>query len=528
MDSAASVSTGGRSTEVRLSVADAINAWRARKRAAPSVAGRANLVVPTEQLQKYVGGRSDSGDPENDEDDARDEAGNSDSEHEQQQRGGAKKKVRRFRFTKFSDSCEPPYHGTFRYQKYIVMQHERCPDTGRLHWQCYLESTHPVRVALLQKEFIRGAHYKPCSRSRAANVAYCTKEESRHECNKQYSWGSTERKRKQADAFDWGQFVEQARRTSLRNMFEQFPAATVRHWQAVKKIRSLEKIERPDGVELIILLGAPGTGKSRTCKMEWPDGWYKPADLSTKGDAVWWDTYDGEETIIWNDFRPELLPLTVMLQLVDFYPLKLPVKGSFEGIAAHRVVLTTNSLTPENWYEGDEAWRRRIDDFGTIRDYGTTKWKFVEGKYPPFIMRKEADRNFEKRKQREAEAEKKKMVAKIGQSKRLAKPGKYTMEGDPMESDHEAKSSSESRQPVQSHRSVFDLLEDEKAAEDELEEMRRLEAAASEEEPNDSEILHCTCTKEAICPECCALFDGDNAAYAAYSTYQYLDGEAKQ
>ena len=44
--------------------------------------------------------------------------------------------------------------------------------------------------------------------------------------------------------------------------------------------------------------GATGTGKSRHCRTKWPDAFIKSND-------VWWDGYEGEETVLIEELGPK-------------------------------------------------------------------------------------------------------------------------------------------------------------------------------------------------------------------------------
>lgn len=106
--------------------------------------------------------------------------------------------------------------------------------------------------------------------------------------------------------------------------------------------------------------GAPRTGKSRKAHEMFPDA-YRAAD-NPNG---WFDGYEGQEAVIFDEFTG-LFPRQLMLQLLDRYPLQLPIKGGFVAIKATKVVFTSN-LDPSTWY--NENFQRRLREFGTIIKY---------------------------------------------------------------------------------------------------------------------------------------------------------------
>lgn len=61
---------------------------------------------------------------------------------------------------------------------YSVFQLEACPDTGRRHIQGYVRFRSAQRLSALQR-ILPGGHFEAAKAGEKANVAYCTKSESR-------------------------------------------------------------------------------------------------------------------------------------------------------------------------------------------------------------------------------------------------------------------------------------------------------------------------------------------------------------
>lgn len=86
-------------------------------------------------------------------------------------------------FTKFID--EEEFEGLLPFDEwvgvnYLVYQLEQCPDTGRLHFQGYLETARTVRLGFVRRlNGLEGAHFEHANGSPEQNKAYCTKQESR-------------------------------------------------------------------------------------------------------------------------------------------------------------------------------------------------------------------------------------------------------------------------------------------------------------------------------------------------------------
>jgi len=101
---------------------------------------------------------------------------------------------------------------------------------------------------------------------------------------------------------------------------------------------------RPN-VEVILLIGPTGTGKSYFAATHWPDAYWQ-APIS--GSTVFFTGYKGQNTIVLDEYRG-WLPYGFLLRLLDRYPLQLPVHSSTVACHATTIVLTSNRH-PYEWY----------------------------------------------------------------------------------------------------------------------------------------------------------------------------------
>lgn len=112
--------------------------------------------------------------------------------------------------------------------------------------------------------------------------------------------------------------------------------------------------------KIILLVGKPGTGKTRYCYHKHPELF----ELAI-GQSVWFDGYVGQPVVLLDEFEGEM-PLTSALKVLDNYYVRMaPVKGSFVWWNPERIYLTSNSH-PMHWYDyskredKEEALRRRF------------------------------------------------------------------------------------------------------------------------------------------------------------------------
>lgn len=87
----------------------------------------------------------------------------------------------------------------------------------------------------------------------------------------------------------------------------------------------------------------------------------RKAWIAVDNRGQWFDTYNGEEDVIFDDLdAEEKPPRSLFLRLTDRYPMKVAVKGSYVEWSPKRIFITSNAR-PEDLYYGDAAVLRRID-----------------------------------------------------------------------------------------------------------------------------------------------------------------------
>lgn len=130
--------------------------------------------------------------------------------------------------------------------------------------------------------------------------------------------------------------------------------------------------------------GSTGGGKTRSVMEEFPDCW-----LSGK-DGKWFDGYDGDEVVCFDDFRKDFCHFSVLLRLLDRYPFRIECKGGSRQLLA-KVMIITCPWAPDVLYgnRSDEdigQLLRRIDSirlFGDVvpppKEFDSSAKQFVAG-----------------------------------------------------------------------------------------------------------------------------------------------------
>lgn len=154
---------------------------------------------------------------------------------------------------------------------------------------------------------------------------------------------------------------------SFSTIADEHFSAFIRYEKGFRSYKLLKSVRRDWSMDLIIVVGPSGTGKSRYARTSYPGAYWKP-----KG--PWWDGYDGEETVVIDEMYGHCFPFSELLQLLDRYPYKVPVKGGTMEFVSKRIVMTSNQH-PRDWYSSEKthqvSWEesplcRRIREYGTL------------------------------------------------------------------------------------------------------------------------------------------------------------------
>lgn len=100
-------------------------------------------------------------------------------------------------------------------------------------------------------------------------------------------------------------------------------------------------------MEVVVLVGPPGSGKTRWAMDNYPTLYKLPCPKSS---GTYWDDYDGQETVLVDEMYGHYFSWSFLLQLTDRYPMTVPVHGGAgHQFVSRRIIFTSNSL-PEEWY----------------------------------------------------------------------------------------------------------------------------------------------------------------------------------
>ena len=231
-----------------------------------------------------------------------------------------------------------------------IWQYER-GESGTYHLQGYVQLKRNQGLKWLKDNLHMGAHWEPARGDVDSNERYCSKEEGR--IAGPWKCGVFKRQGQRTDIEEVCKAVEDGH--TEREIMQNHKQVWFKYHRAIKEYRRVFTSPRSFKSRVIVICGATGTGKSRWCADQFPNAYWKP-------NGVWWDGYNGESTVIIDDFYG-WMSYSFMLRLLDRYPLLVECKGGTHQYVAQTIIITSNKM-PNEWY-GDkcayDALERRID-----------------------------------------------------------------------------------------------------------------------------------------------------------------------
>lgn len=252
--------------------------------------------------------------------------------------------------------------------KYICWGYETAPTTGTPHLQGYGVCDAPRKLLEWKELLGPGAHIIVAKGNATQNRSYCRKEsEQRRDPSLFHEHGLVPVQGRRNDLE--GVISATRKKRPISEIADEFPEQFIKYHRGICSLHSIFSAQEPRNfkTEVRVYVGQPGVGKSKIAIEE--ASFYGKYYL--KVSDKWWDGYDGQPTVIFDDFYGNL-PYHELLRVCDRYPLQVQVKGAYREFTSRLIIFTSNKPI-EDWYKTKEgtpldvtAFLRRVSSYCEI------------------------------------------------------------------------------------------------------------------------------------------------------------------
>lgn len=234
---------------------------------------------------------------------------------------------------------------------------------GTEHIQLFLYLENARTLQQIKKLLGSECHAEKARGSDWENYLYCTKSETRKEGHEPISHGDFPVFDKPPNKI-FAQVREKLKsNTPFRDII--LGANTLQEIRYAYLINPLLGEVRQWKTHVSYFWGPSGTGKTKTAWTEAQDEYGLRNIYYDTGTGDWWDGYMGQPAVIIDEFRGDFCKFHRLLQLLDRYPLQLPIKGGFTSWIPRKLWITSiyrpQDLYPNVLTEPMEQLLRRID-----------------------------------------------------------------------------------------------------------------------------------------------------------------------
>lgn len=274
-----------------------------------------------------------------------------------------------------------PYCEAYVFQLERGEQVSEAHPHGYYHFQGYLELKNKNRKGFILKNIESFNYCEPSRGSAKQGWNYGSKEATR--IRGPWSLGEPTIEGKRTDLIDFTKAIKEGK--SDGELIDSFPGLMYRDKGYVLKVRETFHVSpessrpvRTEDLQVIVLFGKPGTGKSFAVRQRFPNIYVLPY-----GQKVWLtpEGCDAKEILL-EDFDGNMT-LKQFNRMLDPYPEQLERKNGHLWYMPNVVVITTN-LKPHEWFDynrgsrqdqREQVYRRitAIYDFNTVE--GRNFWK---------------------------------------------------------------------------------------------------------------------------------------------------------
>lgn len=255
----------------------------------------------------------------------------------------------------------------------LLVARETAPTTGTKHLQCAVTLVNSVRLSQVRL-ILEKAHWEPMKARDEAAWTYCKKEgDVVIDINRICQGRRTDRESAYA-AVKRGIDLK----TYVREEEPGLPGI-----ELFKKAR-LILADTPKWRQLTVtaVYGPPGSGKSRWAHAQVCADSRDPWVVVKKpSGGICWDSYDGQDTIIFDDYRPDFCDFDELLRILDGYRFELHSRYTNGTAQWTKVIFTSVVPIMDMWAKKTEEdlaqLKRRVTNVVTVTEvWGNTSPDF--------------------------------------------------------------------------------------------------------------------------------------------------------
>lgn len=231
-------------------------------------------------------------------------------------------------------------------------------EEGTIHWQVIIQSDRSRRFAWIKRTISNSIHVENVADLEESKV-YCSKEETRLCGPFEFGTFTVTGRGTRSDLQSAAMAIDEG--LSLREIGLRYPTQWIRYHNGLSSLYRLRATAYETDyrvVRKIYIHGSSGTGKSRFIYEMGREGhlgtYWKFRGFSTL--TPWFDGYGGENTLVLDEFRGREsgIDFGFLLEILDGYPLRLPVRHGYAYAAWTTVIVISNSL-PMFLYQGEDT-----------------------------------------------------------------------------------------------------------------------------------------------------------------------------
>jgi len=218
--------------------------------------------------------------------------------------------------------------------QFIVFQKEKGATSGIEHYQGYFElsGVGQQRISTLKRRLNGRAYFAVAQGNVEDGRKYSTKEATRIDG----PWERGVPRSGQGHRSDLVAVADQVKQSlPMRVIAENNPTAYIKYYRGILALRQQLQEVRKEATKGIYIWGPAGTGKTTWTRDRHPGAYWKSADQ-------WWQNYDSEEVVVFDEWLCNHHRITDMNQLISNCPYKVQTKGGSVEFVAKTVIVISN------------------------------------------------------------------------------------------------------------------------------------------------------------------------------------------